>query len=166
VLVGLSTTFQDQQALLQRIVDALGRLPVRGLVTTGPAVDPQALRAGERVEVVRGVSHDVALDRADLVVTHAGHGTVIRALARGVPLVCIPMGRDQADTAARVVARGAGVRLPARASVARIATAVGRVLADPTYRANAGKLAEAIRADLAAARAIPELEDLVADDRS
>ena len=35
VLVSLSTTNQHQGPLLQRIVEALGRLPVRALVTTG-----------------------------------------------------------------------------------------------------------------------------------
>jgi UDP:flavonoid glycosyltransferase YjiC (YdhE family) len=36
---------------------------------------------------------------------------VIKALAAGVPLVCLPMGRDQEDTAARVTLSGSGVRL-------------------------------------------------------
>ena len=40
VLVALSSTFQDHAACLQRIVDGLAGLPVRGLVTTGPALDP------------------------------------------------------------------------------------------------------------------------------
>ena len=38
-------------------------------------------------------------------------GTVTRALAAGVPLVCMPMGRDQPDVAARVIHAGAGLRL-------------------------------------------------------
>ena len=49
VLVALSSTFQDHAGCLQRIVDALGTLPVRGLVTTGPALDPSEIaRAGQR----------------------------------------------------------------------------------------------------------------------
>jgi len=35
---------------------------------------------------------------ADLVITHAGHGTLMRALSHGLPLVCLPMGRDQNQT--------------------------------------------------------------------
>ena len=38
VLVSLSSTFQDHEATLQRIVDAMGTLPVRAVVTTGPAL--------------------------------------------------------------------------------------------------------------------------------
>jgi len=32
------------------------------------------------------------------VITHAGHGSVLKALAAGVPLVCMPLGRDQKTT--------------------------------------------------------------------
>src|SRR4029450_10542957 len=39
-LFATSSVFQEQVGLLRRVVDALGRLPVRGLVTTGRAVDP------------------------------------------------------------------------------------------------------------------------------
>ena len=35
VVVGLSTTYQSHGPLLERVVEALGTLPVRGLVTTG-----------------------------------------------------------------------------------------------------------------------------------
>src|SRR5262249_9219912 len=57
ILVALSTTFQDQIGCLQRIVDALGVMPVRGVVTTGPAVDPAALRCSPNVTVVRSAPH-------------------------------------------------------------------------------------------------------------
>jgi UDP:flavonoid glycosyltransferase YjiC (YdhE family) len=59
-------------------------------------------------------------------------------------MVCIPMGRDQNDNAARVVHHGAGVRLPVRASAARIARAVDEVLTQPRYRASVHRLAAAI----------------------
>ena len=45
VLVGLSSTVMRQEGLLRRAADALGPLPVRGLVTTGPAVDPAVIAA-------------------------------------------------------------------------------------------------------------------------
>ena len=45
VLVGLSSTFMDQSAAIERIAQALGALPVRGLITTGPAIDPESIAA-------------------------------------------------------------------------------------------------------------------------
>jgi UDP:flavonoid glycosyltransferase YjiC (YdhE family) len=49
--------------------------------------------------VVEHLSHGDILDRVDLVLNHAGHGTVLSSLTAGVPLVCMPMGRDQHDIA-------------------------------------------------------------------
>jgi UDP:flavonoid glycosyltransferase YjiC (YdhE family) len=68
----------------------------------------------------------------------------MKALAAGVPMVCIPMGRDQNDTAARLVHHGVGVRLPPRASATRIARAVHDVLTDDRFRMNAARLSSAI----------------------
>ena len=143
VLVALSSTFQDQADCLQRIVDALGTLPVRGIVTTGPALDPA------RVDGARPTSRSSrprrtreVLRHAAAVVTHGGHGTVIRALAADVPMVILHHGRDQADNAARVTARGAGVAVKRTASPAKIAAAVRRVLDDPRTAAGAAALGE------------------------
>jgi UDP:flavonoid glycosyltransferase YjiC (YdhE family) len=94
------------------------------------------------------------------VVTHAGHGTVIKSLAAGVPVVAIPLGRDQLDNAARVVHHGAGLRLKPKASAEAIATAVRRVIDEPSFRANAQRLADAIAVETAEDRAAEELEAL------
>ncbi|WP_442293356.1 glycosyltransferase [Terrabacter sp. 2RAF25] len=149
VLVGLSSVHQDQAETLNRICAALGRLPVRGLVTTGRAVDPARVTAPPNVQVVRAASHQQVLRRTAAVVTHAGHGTVMRSLAAGVPLVCIPMGRDQKDDTVRVLRLGAGVRVRASAAPEQIASAVRLVLEDEQYavaaRTFAAVLAEEAR---------------------
>ena len=109
VLVAMSSTFQDDVDCLQRITDALGTLPVRGLVTTGPAIAADAIRAPANVTLVASAPHREVMRQADLVVTHGGHGTVIKTLAAGLPLVILHHGRDQADNAVRVTTRGAGI---------------------------------------------------------
>jgi MGT family glycosyltransferase len=162
VVVGLSTTNQGQGKLLQRVADALGQLPVRGLVTTGPSVDPATLRAPANVVVLRSAPHAQVFREADAVVTHAGHGTVIRALASGLPLVCIPMGRDQPDIAARVVHRGAGLRLSPGASPAKLRTAIQRVVTEPHFREAAQRLAAAIALETESDSGVEELESLAA----
>jgi UDP:flavonoid glycosyltransferase YjiC (YdhE family) len=78
------------------------------------------------------------LPECSAVVTHAGHGSVLKALAAGVPLVCMPLGRDQKDNTIRVLRLGAGVRVAKRAHPARIAAAVRDVLDQPAY-ANAAR---------------------------
>jgi UDP:flavonoid glycosyltransferase YjiC (YdhE family) len=39
--------------------------------------------------------HDAVMKEVSIVVTHGGHGTASRALWHGLPLLVIPMGRDQ-----------------------------------------------------------------------
>ncbi|HVX43736.1 MAG TPA: glycosyltransferase [Mycobacteriales bacterium] len=144
VLVSLSTSDQGQDDLLQRLLTALGRLPVHALVTVGPAVDPATLDAPDNVTVERFLPHSSVLPHAALVVTHAGHGTVLSALRAGVPLVCIPMGRDQYDVTERVRHHGAGISLPDDADILRLADGISSVLAEPKFTSAARRLAAMI----------------------
>jgi MGT family glycosyltransferase len=150
VLVGTSSVHQrGTDDLLRRVATALGSLPVRAVLTTGRALDPAGVPAPPNVRVLRAAPHREVLAEAAAVVTHAGHGTTIKTLAAGVPLVCIPMGRDQGGNAVRVLRLGAGVRLPRDAPPARIAAAVREVLDSPRHaeaaRAFAATLADEAR---------------------
>jgi UDP:flavonoid glycosyltransferase YjiC (YdhE family) len=144
VLVATSSVFQDQTDLLRRVAAALGELPVGGLVTTGRAVDPADIPAPPNVRVVRSAPHTAVLTEAAAVVTHAGHGSALKALAAGVPLVCAPMGRDQAANTLRVLRLGAGVRVAKGAPPEVIAAAVRRVLEEPRYAEAARRFAEVL----------------------
>lgn len=164
VVVGLSSSFMDHEDLLRRIVDALGRIPVRAVVTTGPALDPRGFDPAPNVVVVRTASHTALFRDADLVVTHAGHGTVIKAIAAGVPMLCLPIGRDQPDNALRAQRHGVA-RVLSRASDAEtIAAAVAAMLEDPSYRAAAERLGADVKAEMASGALLEELEALSAHD--
>jgi len=141
VLVAMSSTFQSQVDALRRVADGLGRLPVRAVLTTGPAVAPEEVPAPPNVRVVRAAPHQQVLREASVVVTHAGHGSVLKALAAGVPLVCMPLGRDQKDNTVRVLRLGAGVRVSKGEPPAGIAAAVRRVLDQPAYKRAAQEFA-------------------------
>jgi MGT family glycosyltransferase len=164
VLVGMSSVYQAQGELLGRVAEALGGLPVRGLITTGGGIDPEEIQAPPNVRVVRWAPHSEVLAEASAVVTHCGHGTALKALAAGVPLVFMPQGRDQKDVALRVQRLGAGVRLRKRETPDGIARAVERVLGLPGYR----RAAERFALTLAAERehcptAADEVEGLLRD---
>jgi MGT family glycosyltransferase len=156
VLVATSSIFQHQTGLLRRVATALGELPVRAVLTTGRAVDPADVPAPANVRVLRAAPHRLILREASVVVTHAGHGSVLKAMAAGVPLVCMPMGRDQKDNTVRVLRLGAGVRVRESAKPARIAAAVGRVLDEPAYAEAARRFAEVL---LTEARTRPTAAD-------
>jgi UDP:flavonoid glycosyltransferase YjiC (YdhE family) len=144
VLVGLSTSHQHQVPLLQRLCDALGGLEVEALVTTGPAIAPESLRASDNTTVARFVSHDEVLPSADLLVTHAGHGTVMAGATYGVPMLCFPMGRDQPMIADRVARLGLGSVLGPDVSTAEIRHAIARALADEGARTRARSFAKSL----------------------
>jgi MGT family glycosyltransferase len=165
VLVGLSSTVMRQEGLLQRAANALGQLQVRGLVTTGPAVDPEVIAAPPNVTVTRWVRHADVLPRCSAVITHGGHGTVMKALIAGVPLVVVPLGRDQPDNAARVVYAGAGTRLRKNASVSALRAAVAQVIDDPGYRAAAGRMADRLAAERDDSLVVDELEHMAVGAR-
>ena len=158
VLVGFSTTFQNQVDVLRRVVSALQELDVRGVVTAGPAVNLASIPTAPNVHLCASAPHSQLLKEAAAMITHAGHGTVIRALAAGVPLVCLPMGRDQNENAARVVFHGAGRRLNPGASPAKIRHAVQGVLQSPRYRECAQRLGDAVVKDARESRAVSVLE--------
>jgi len=161
VLVSLSTTYQGQDATLTAIVGALADLPVRGVVTLGKALEGLQMPAPANVKIVAGASHDDILPQASAVVTHAGHGTTLRALRAGVPIVAMPMGRDQNENAARIEYHGAGIRLDPSAPQQEIAKALSRVLSEPAFAANARRLARAIANEGGGARRfVEEIEAL------
>ena len=142
VLISFSTTFQDQKPVMIRAMKAMARLSVNGVVTLGPAVDPAGLPALPNIKVLSHASHDILVPQCQAVVCHGGHGTLLRPLAHGVPVVALPMGRDHPDNAARLEWLGAGVRISEASSPRTIARAVARVLNKPSYRSNATSFAK------------------------
>ena len=147
VLVAMSSIFQNQAGTLRRIAAALGQLPVRAVLTTGRAVDPGQIPAPDNVRVVVAAPHRAILAEAAAVVTHAGHGTVLKTLAAGVPLVCVPMGRDQKDNTVRVLRLGAGVKVNHKARPSHIAAAVADVLSQPGYARAARRFADTLASE-------------------
>jgi UDP:flavonoid glycosyltransferase YjiC (YdhE family) len=148
VLVSLSTTDMGHTALLGSILDAVGGMDVRAVVTTAGVVDVATLDVPPNVEVHDHLPHHEVVPGVDAVVCHGGLGTVAVALAHGVPLVCTPIARDQPLNAERVAAVGAGLVVDAAAATHdAIRAALAAVLADPGYRAAARDIgAASIRA--------------------
>lgn len=158
VLVGFSTTFQNHAGILQKIVDAMHHLPYRALLTLGPAMEENLENVPENVTIRSFIPHSEILPQCAAVITHAGHGTVIRSLAYGVPLVCMPLGRDQTANAARVAYRGVGIKLNKNTSVHNIANAIEKVVEHPDFRNNAKGISIKIREQSNSSRACKELE--------
>jgi UDP:flavonoid glycosyltransferase YjiC (YdhE family) len=112
VLVAPSTAQDPGQTLLRAALGGLARLPVNLLAVARPGTT--GLPAAANARVVEWVSYEDAMPHADLVICHAGHGTLATALARGAPVVTVPAAGDMAENAARAQWAGAGLNLPGR----------------------------------------------------
>ena len=130
VLISLSTSYMNQVATLNALCGAVGMLDIEAIVTTSDAIDPQSIEAAANTHVLRYLPHDLVLPVTRLVVTHAGHGTVMSAVSAGVPMLLLPMGRDQRMVAARASDLGLGAVVDSKATAQEFAAAIERELAD------------------------------------
>lgn len=165
VVVSFSTTFQNQAAIVKRCIQALAELPVRCLVTLGWAINLDDVTVPEHVKVIRSAPHSKVFPIADLVITHGGHGTIMRALANGLPLICIPMGRDQNDNAAKIVFHGCGISLSTKSGKDKIKAAIKKILSTDSYSQKAGAMQTEILQEASKDLGIAELEQLAAAKR-
>ena len=126
------------------IIEACVDLPIRVLLTIGTHLQPSDFPHHENICIRDRVPHDAVLPQAAMIISQCGHGTVMAALRQGVPIVCIPGFGDQPEVAARIVQRGAGVRLRTRPSPEDVRAAVSTLLTDPSYRQAAARLGDII----------------------
>jgi MGT family glycosyltransferase len=159
VLASLSTTYQAEGGYLRVLIAALGSLPLDAVVTTGAGYDATDFAPLPDNVVVRPyVPHGPLLDRAAIMITHSGHGSVMSALAHGVPLVCVPFARDQRDIAARAVATGAAVTLrPTGLTARKLSRSIEGVLERPGYREAARRMQAILATEDGAGHAADEI---------
>jgi MGT family glycosyltransferase len=160
VVVSFSTTFQNQAAIVKRCIQALAELPVRGLITLGWAINLEDVNVPEHVKIIRSAPHSKVFPHADLVITHGGHGTIMRALAHGLPLICMPMGRDQNDNAAKIVYHGCGISLSTKSSKHIIKVAIQKIINSGRYSQQARAMQAEILQEASKDLGVDELEKL------
>jgi UDP:flavonoid glycosyltransferase YjiC (YdhE family) len=164
VYFSLGTEFNVESGdLFGRVLAGLDELPVQVVVTVGRDIDPAELGPqSPHVRVERYVPQAELLPRASLAVSHGGSGSVLGALAHGVPLVLLPMGADQPYNAARCEALGVARSLDViDATPGDVRDAAAAVLAEPSYRAAAGRLRDEFAALPGPEHAVGLIEQLV-----
>jgi UDP:flavonoid glycosyltransferase YjiC (YdhE family) len=160
VLVAPSTSQDRRRRLLRAALEGLAELPVRVLASADRATqDALGAPPPANATLVDWLPYSRTMPHCDVVVTHAGHGTLALALRAGCVVVCVPAAGDMNENAARVAWAGAGVRLPRRlARPGPVALAVRRALAEPRLRARTRELAAWAAANDAGARAAALVE--------
>ena len=142
VLVAPSTAQDPDHRLLRAALAGLGGEPVRVLATWNrrPLRAPVVVPGNTRL--VEWVSYSKEIPACSLVICHAGHGTMARALACGCPVLAVPHVGDMAENAARADWAGVGVRLPWRLlGPVSLRLAVRRALSDRSLAGRARELA-------------------------
>ena len=112
VLVAPSTAQDPEHRLLRAALRGLAEEPVRVLATWNRRPLPGPVKLGANTRLVEWLSYEQSMPVSALVICHAGHGTMVRALASSCRVLAVPHVGDMAENAARVDWAGAGVRLP------------------------------------------------------
>jgi MGT family glycosyltransferase len=162
VLIAPSTVQDPEHRLLHASLEGLADAPVRVIATYNRRLPSRPLTVPDNAGVCDWLSYTRTLPQCEAVVCHAGHGTVVRALTLGVPVIACPAGGDMNENAARVAWAGAGLRVPRRFIAPRpIRRAVEGVIADESIRERARSLATWSQTHNAGACAGELIESLV-----
>lgn len=145
-LVTVSLLPQGDIAIVPVALRALSDLGLRSVATIGRLNDPSAVGAvpaNARVEV--SISHAAVLERARIMVGHAGYGSVSKAMWYGVPMALVPWGRDQPGVASRAERLGLARVVPPD-KLSSLPEAIRKVLQDDGYSRRAVKHSRRLRA--------------------
>lgn len=161
VLVAPSTAQDREGHMLRAALAAMADLPVRVLASTNRRGETHGFDVPPNARLVDWVSYSRTMPLCDLVVCHVGHGTLMRALTAGVPVVACPAAGDMNENAARADWAGVGIRLPRRlVTETGIRLAVQRALATPSLAVRTRALADWAAEHDAGTRAAELVEQL------
>ena len=143
MLVAPSTAQDTESSLVLAALEALADEPVRVVATTNLMRKARQIEAPANATVVDWVSYSQVMPEADLVISHGGHGTSVRALAEGVPVLSCPAFGDMAENggADHVGRRGADAPAARCSGPRALRAAARRLLREPRFAARARELA-------------------------
>ena len=146
IYASLGTLQNRLQSVFQDIAQACVGLDAQLVISLGNGISGASLPKLPGTPIVVNYAPQLELlQKATLVITHAGLNTTLGSLSNGVPMVAIPISLDQPGVAARIAWTGTGeVVTLNKLSGSRLNEAVGRVLTIDTYRQNALRLQAAI----------------------
>ncbi|MFC6637179.1 hypothetical protein GV827_12410 [Sulfitobacter sp. JBTF-M27] len=153
---------QFSQDKIQRVLDGLEDAPIHVVATTGLHAALEDFRVPENAVVLKYAAHDPILRRAALCVTHGGHGTLMRSLIHGVPMMVLPgTGHDQVPNSKGVEEWGVGKALTGNATATEIRHAAQILLGTTSFTQKAKELGEMISRYRGPETAATEIEAVV-----
>jgi MGT family glycosyltransferase len=159
IYLSLGSLASADVALMERLVEVLGRTSHRFIVSKGPQADLYEL--ADNMWGEEFLPQPAVLPQVDLVITHGGNNTTTEAMHVGKPMILLPLFWDQYDNAQRVDEQGFGVRLPTYAFTdAQMHGAIERLLGDAALQALMVESSARIRAADGGGRAADLIEQL------
>lgn len=153
----LGTLQGSRAGIFRNVALACANLDLRLLITQG---NRGALKPGNlpgNPLVYDWVPQEAVLAQADVVVSHGGMNTVLEPLARGLPMVVMPLAFEQSAIAARLERAGVARALSRRTSPRRLAKAIDEVRTNPGFR----ERADAVRLEMSGAGGVRRAADLI-----
>lgn len=160
ITVSFSTGFQSQHETISRICDAMRSLPVDCLVTTGKSISPSHFHPSKNITIRRHVSHDDVLPASDLFINHAGHGSLFAGAAYGIPMICVPMGRDQHSNSSKALQLGISRVCAAESSALNFQASIIAALEDGSLFRNVRRVSRLLQSRQGAKLAIEIVEEM------
>ncbi|MBW4670275.1 MAG: glycosyltransferase [Cyanomargarita calcarea GSE-NOS-MK-12-04C] len=167
IYASMGTLQNRLQSVFQTIAEACVGLDAQLVISLGGALEPEGLKLSGEPLVVKYAPQLELLQKASLVITHAGLNTTLESLKNAVPMVAIPVTNDQPGVAARIAWTGAGELVPLdKLSVPKLRDAISRVLTQESYKQNAVRLQEAIASAGGVSRAIDIVENAISTGKA
>jgi UDP:flavonoid glycosyltransferase YjiC (YdhE family) len=163
IYASLGSVQNTKQDVFACIAAACEKLDVQLVIAHGGGLSEEAARSlpGSPLVVEYAPQLEV-IARADLTITHGGLNTVLDSLSYGVPVVAIPITFEQPGNGARVRWTGTGEVVPiSRLTVAKLQTAIQRVLSEESYLQNAKRIQQAIAKAGGVKRAADVIEEVI-----
>ena len=159
IYLALGSLASADVQLMQRLVEVLGALPHRFIVSKGPQHDQYEL--ADNMWGAEFLPQPSILPMVDLVITHGGNNTTAECFHHGKPMIMLPVFWDQHDNAQRVHETGFGVRLDTYGFEAeQMRLAIDRLLADGGLHERMATIARRLQANPGTVRAADLIERL------
>jgi len=160
IVISLSSTYMHQESALERLAQAADPQDANVVLSLAGALPASAIQLPDGIVVRDWINFETVLPHAALFATHGGQASVSEGLVHGVPMLILPLGRDQSRVGKHLAEYGAGILLDEDASTAAIRETMETILADPGFRSRSDQLGASIRSFGNGRRAIDILEGL------
>ena len=159
VYASMGTLQNGVVQVFDAILKAIASFDVQLVLSTGDTIPAERLSVPSASTIVVSRAPQLELiERATLVITHAGINSSLEALTQGKPMVAIPVASDQPGVARRLERVGVAEVVPVtKVSVKRLKAAIAKVLGDARYRERAAE----IQKQLAALQGLDQAASLV-----